>query len=157
MSNGLPPSVALPLSDPVPLAGWWLSNHQAVTAAFTDCGSTPHVGMWNEPPWPAIVVSETGAGSDGALLWQSAPELQLEVFGDLDGKPGKAALRHLLYTTLGALTELAAAQWPYGDGCPAGAPVVSWVASSRAGGYVPLATGQPRFVAAVRLYVRPGV
>lgn len=152
--SGLAPSAALPLGDPVPLVDWWLSNHAALTDAF---GGTPHVGMWNEPPYPAIVVSETGAGSDGALLWQSAPEIQLEVFGDLDGNPGKAALRRLLYTALGALTELAMAPWPYGDDCPAGAPVVSWVASSRAGGYVPLATGQPRFVAAVRLYVRPGI
>lgn len=158
MTEGPPPSVALALADPVPLVRWWLGQHAAVTAALAGADSlaSGHVSMWIEPPWPCLVVSDTTAGSDGDLIWQSSPEIQVEAYGDLDGYPGKAALRTLTYTVLGALMELAQQPWPYAGG-PAGAPVVSWVQSTRAGGYVPLPSGQPRYVAAVRLFVRPGI
>jgi hypothetical protein len=153
LTEGPPPSVALALSDPVPLVRWWLGQHHAVTAAL----GGGNISMWNQPPWPCLTLSDTTAGSDGDLIWQSSPEIQIEAYGDLDGTPGKAALRVLAYTALGALMELARQPWPYGPGSPENAPVVSWVQSSRAGGYVPLATGQPRYVAAVRLFVRPGI
>jgi hypothetical protein len=160
LTEGPPPSIALPLSDPVPLVRWWLGQHPAVTARLAlgagEGLAAGSISMWNEPPWPCLVVSDTTAGSDGDLQWQSSPEIQVEAYGDLDGFPGKAALRALTYTTLGALMELARQPWPY-PGAPENAPVVSWVQSSRAGGYVPLPSGQPRYVAAVRLFVRPGV
>ncbi|HEY1668518.1 MAG TPA: hypothetical protein VGG54_22735 [Trebonia sp.] len=150
MTAGPPPSAALPAGDVVPLVNWWLGQHQAVAAAITP----GHVSMWNEPPWPDLVVTDTTAGADGDLIWLTSPEIQLEAYGDLDGNPGKAALRKLVYTALGALMELCSAPYPY-EGAPDGSPVVTWVQSSRAGGYVPLPSGQPRYVAAVRLFVHP--
>lgn len=151
--GGIPPSIALPLSDAVPLVRWWLGQHPAVTAAFGS--SLVNISRWNEPPWPDLVVTDTSAGSDGDLIWLSNPEIQLEAYGDLDGTPGKAALRTLLMTAVGALRELADAPYPYGAGMPDGAPVVTWVQSSVPGGWSPLASGQPRYLAAVRLTVHP--
>lgn len=152
---GLPPSAALPATDPVPLVTWWLQQHPAVTTSLAG----GHVSMWLEPPYPCLRLTDTTAGSDGDLIWLTSPEIQVEAYGDLDGAPGKQALRALLYTTLGALMELAQAPWPYaggsGDDPPSGCPVVTWVQSSRAGGWSPLASGQPRYLAAVRLYCHP--
>lgn len=157
MADGTLPSVALPLSDAVPLVRWWLARHPAVIAALANpvTGLAGTVSMLDQPPWPDLVISDTTAGSDGDLRRLMSPEIQLEAYGDLDGSPGKAALRNLLYTAIGAMRELGDAPYPYGSGMPAGAPVVTEVESSRAGGYVPLATGQPRYVGAVRLYVHP--
>lgn len=150
---GVPLSVALAAADPVPLVRWWLEAHAGVKAALGELG---HVSMWNEAPWPCLLVTDTTAGSDGDLRWLSSPEVQLEAYGDLDGNPGKAALKNLLYTAIGALVELTWVQWPY-PGAPDGSPVVSEVQSSRAGGYSPLPSGQPRYIGAVRVFVRPGV
>jgi hypothetical protein len=148
----MPPSAALPATDPVPLVTWWLRQHPAVTAAI----GGGHLSMWLEPPYPCLRLTDTAAGSDGDLLWLTSPEIQVEAYGDLDGAPGKQALRALLYTVLGALMELAQAPWPY-DGAPGGSPVVTWVQSSRAGGYAPLGSGQPRYLAAIRLWCHPAV
>lgn len=148
----MPPSSALPATDPVPLATWWLGQHAAVTAAL----GGGHISMWLEPPYPCLRLVDTSAGSDGDLLWFTSPEIQVEAYGDLDGSPGKQALRALLYTALGAFRELADVPWPY-EGAPSGVPVVTWAASSRAGGYSPLPSGQPRYIAAVRLYCHPAV
>lgn len=141
----------LAAADPVPLVTWWLGQHPAVTSAL---GGTGHVSMNNVAPWPCLRLTDTTAGSDGDLRWFISPAIQLEAYGDMDGTPGKAALRNLLYTALGALMELAEAAYPYA-GAPAGSPVVTWVASSRAGGWVPLPDGQPRYIGAARIYCHP--
>lgn len=148
-TSPLQPSAALPATDPVPLATWWLGQHPAVAAAL----GNGHISMWLEPPYPCLRLTDM-PGSDGDLTWLTSPQIQVEANGDLDGSPGKQALRALLYAALGAFRELADAAWPY-DGAPAGSPVVTWAASSRAGGYSPLASGQPRYLAAVRLYCHP--
>jgi hypothetical protein len=135
-------------TDPVPLVSWWLANHPAMIAALGPAG---HVAPKNVAPWPCLTVTDGGGGSDGDLLRLISPAVQLEAYGDLDGVPGKAALRGLLYTALGALRELADAPWPY-PGAPLGCPVVTFTASSRAGGWMPLASGQPRYIGAVRIF-----
>ena len=141
----------LAATDPIPLITWWLGRHPAMIAALEPAG---HVGMMNTAPWPCLKLTDTTAGSDGDLLWLISPEIQIEAYGDLDGTPGKAALRQLAYTALGALMELAQASWPY-DGAPDGVPVVTWVQSSRAGGWLPLPSGQPRYIAAARVFCHP--
>jgi hypothetical protein len=141
----------LAATDVVPLVTWWLGQHPEVAAAL----GAGHVSMRNEAPWPCLVLTDTTAGSDGDLLHLTSPEIQLEAYGDLGGLPGKAALRKLLYTALGAMRELADQPWPYPDGAPEGCPVVTFVQSSRSGGWLPLASGQPRYIAGVRVFCHP--
>lgn len=145
-------SADLAATDPVPLVTWWLGQHPGVAAAL---GAAGHIAMKNEAPWPCLVVTDAGGGSDGDLTRLISPSVQLEAYGDLDGGPGKAALRRLLYSVLGALRELADQPWPY-TGAPDGCPVVTWVKSSRAGGWSPLPSGQPRYIAAVQVFCHAG-
>jgi hypothetical protein len=123
----------------------WLSGHAAVTAAF---GGADRVGAVNEPPYPRLRVIDTG-GDDRDLRWLIAQDIQVEAYGDLDGAPGKAELRRILYVALGALAELP-------DQPPAvDYPIITSVRSLRGGGWVPEPTGQPRYLAAVRVYAHP--
>ncbi len=117
-----------------------------MTAAL---GGSGRVGAFNEPPYPRLRVLDTPGGDDRDLKWLIAPEIQLEAYGDLDGSPGKAKLREILYVALGALMELP--HQPPADGYP----VITGVASSRSGGWIPEPSGQPRYVTAVRLWVHP--
>lgn len=141
----------LAATDVVPLMSWWLGQHPAVAEALGQAG---HVSMRNEAPWPCLMLTDTTAGSDGDLYLVS-PEIQLEAYGDLDGNPGKAALRRLLASAVGAARELADEPCPYPAGAPDGSPVVTWVQSSRAIGWSPLPGGQPRYIGAVRVFCHP--
>jgi hypothetical protein len=104
----------------------------------------------NEPPYPHVRLLDP-PGSDRGLQHGLAPLLQIEVLGDLDGSHSKPLLRRILYVILGALAEL--------PDIPAqpGQSVVSYVESSGGGGYVPEPTGQPRYIATVRMHMHPGV
>jgi hypothetical protein len=139
-------AVDLSLNDPIPRVVSWLTAHTEVTSAL---GGSGRVGALNAPPYPCIRVLDTAGGDDRDLRWLMAPEVQIEVYGDLDGSPGKEALRRILYTALGALTEL-----PYQPYDPE-YPVVTDVTVSRSGGWVPEPSGQPRYLAAVKIWLHP--
>lgn len=130
-------------ADPVPRLIAWLNNDADVTAAL---GGTGRVSAYNEPPYPHLRVVETPAGIDGDLRWLIGPEVQIEAYGDLDGTPGKAALRRILYMALGSLVTVPDAVAP-----PEG-PIITAVMSTRGGGWVPEPSGQPRYVATVRVW-----
>jgi hypothetical protein len=138
---------SLARADPLPRIIEWLNGHADVLAAL---GGAGRIGLANEPPYPRVRVFETPAGSDGDLIRLISPEVQIEVYGDLDGSPGKAELRRIMYIVLGALRELPDAEAPFGG------PVVTAVRSSRPGGWIPEPTGQPRYVAGVRVYSHAG-
>jgi len=128
--------------DPLASARTWLLSHPAV--------------LWpveprNEAPYPRCVLTDPPGGSDRGLRWLLAPELTLHMLGDIDGTPGKAELRRMMYVTLEALFEL-----PNFPPAP-GAPVVTSVESSGAVGWSPEPTGQPRYIASVRMYMHPGL
>ena len=132
-------------ADPLPRVLSWLAAHPAVTA---ELGGAGRVGAVNEPPYPRLRLLDVAA-DDRGLRWLVAPEIQVEAYGDLDGSPGKAALRRILYVALGALQELP-------DQAPTpGGPTITGVVSSRGGGWVPEPSGQPSYVAAVRVYTHP--
>jgi hypothetical protein len=135
----------LAATDPIPPIIDWLSGHSAVTAAL---GGAGRVGLDNRPPYPRLRVVEGTGGDERDLTWLIVCEVQIEVYGDLDGSPGKEALRQALYTALGALAELPGQPVTQG-------PVITSVRSSRAGGWVPEPNGQPRYLAAVRVHVHP--
>lgn len=133
-------------ADPLPRVLTWLGSHAAVLAAL---GGSGRVGARNEPPYPRLVVTDPPGGDDRQLLWLMVTAVQVEAVGDLDGTPGKAALNGLLYTALGALVELP------DQATPPDGPVITAVRSSVAGGWSPLPTGQPRYVATVLVYSHP--
>jgi hypothetical protein len=132
-------------ADPVALAVAYLASHPDVTAAH---GATGRVDGRNRQPYPRTVITDP-PGSDGALRWLTLPTLQVEVLGDVDGRPGKAVLRRILYTVLGALMD-----WPSMPVTGA-QPVVTDVTSRVGGGWVPLGNGQPRYVATVQIGLHP--
>lgn len=134
-------------TDPIPRVTAWLEGHPAVVDAL---GGADRVGPYNRPPYPRLrLVEVPGGGDDRSLQWLISVEVQIEAYGDLDGSPGKEALRRLLYTALGALMELPDVP------APPGAPVVTTVRATRSGGWAPEPSGQPRYIAAVRVYVHP--
>lgn len=133
-------------AHPLPRVLAWLSGHPAVTAAL---GGPGRVGRVNTPPYPRIRLTDTPGGSDRDVRWLIAPEIQVEVYGDLDGQPGNAALRRICYIALAAMRELP------DQPTPPGGPVITYVTSSRAGGPVPEPSGQPRYVAACQVWAHP--
>jgi hypothetical protein len=133
-------------ADPLPRVIAWLDGHPAVVEAL---GGAGRVGAGNAPPYPRLRVTDPPGGDDRRLLWLISTLVQVEAYGDLDGTPGKAALRRILYVALGALAEL-----PEQD-TPAGGPVITDVRSSAAGGWSPLPSGQPRYIATVQVWTHP--
>lgn len=131
--------------DPVAIARAYLLAHPDVQEAL---GGDDRIGARNEPPYPCVVLSDP-PGDDRTLRHLIAPLLQIEVYGDLDGTPGKPVLRGIMYDILEALAAL-----PEQPTVP-GQPVVTSVAPSGGGGYVPDPTGQPRYIATVRMHMHP--
>lgn len=138
--------------DPIAVTRPFLTVHPQVVAAFTpflgDGGIDDHITPRNEPPYPHVTLTDP-PGDDRSLRHLIAPLMQVEVHGDLDGTHGKPLLRSLLYVILGALVEL-----PDTPAAP-GQPVVTNVSSAGGGGWVPEPTGQPRYLATVRLHMHP--
>jgi hypothetical protein len=133
-------------ADPLPVVLAWLDGHPALVEAL---GGTGRVGPVNEPPYPRLRVTDPPGGDDRDLRWLISTEVLLEAYGDLDGSPGKAALRRILYLAVGVLAELP------GQPYQPGQPVITDVRSSRAGGWVPEPTGQPRYLGSVRVFSHP--
>lgn len=107
------------------------------------------VGPRNEPPYPCVVLTDP-PGTDLSLRHLIAPTLQIEVLGDMDGSPGKPELREILYTILEELVALADSV----QDDPT-QPVVTAVTSTGGGGWVPMPTGQPRYLATVQMHLHP--
>lgn len=130
--------------DPVAVARAFLLTRSAVTEAL----GGDQIGSHNEPPYPCVVLSDP-PGNDRFMRHLIAPLLQIEVLGDMDGSPGKPALRRVLYRILQELATLP--EHP----CVPGQPVVTDVVTSGGGGWVPMPTGQPRYLATVQMFMHP--
>lgn len=109
------------------------------------------IGDRNTAPYPRLIVADPPGGSNRGLRWLMAPAVQMEAIGDLNGRPGLAALRRILFV---ALQEVAAIpDTPVGPG----EPVVTAVTADGSGGKVPLPNGQPRYLSTVILSIHPPV
>lgn len=131
--------------DPVATARTFLLASARVSEVL---GGPDRVGAHNEPPYPCVVLTDV-PGSDRDLTHLLAPLLQVEVFGDPDGSPGKPALRRILYTVLAELKALREQTFGPGE------PVVTDVRSTGGGGWSPEPTGQPRYLATVQMFMHP--
>ncbi|MGW0485758.1 hypothetical protein [Nonomuraea sp. NPDC003214] len=135
--------------DAVPPVIAYLSGHPDLTAAL---GGPGRVDGEHEPPYPRLRVADAPGGRENLDSYVVAQRITIEALGPVDGPSiGKAALRRILYTALRVLAGLPAA--PEGTSPDT---VVTAISSSVAGGYVPLADGQPRYVATVTATAHPG-
>lgn len=132
------------LADPMPRVLSWLSASAELADAL---GGAGRVGPRNEPPFPRLRVLDVPGGDDRDGVWLAATRVQVEAYGDLDGSPGKAELRRILYLAIGVLAQL--------PDQPGGDPVITAVRSAQAGGWSPEPTGQPRYVASVTVWAHP--
>lgn len=133
--------------DPVAVARAYLNSREGLIQAF---GGGDRFSSRNEPPYPHTALLDTPGGNDLTLDWLVGMELTIETYGDLDGTPGKAALRTLHTRVLQELRDLP--KQPVDD--PA-LPVITAVTFPGARGYVPLPTGQPRYLSRVVLWGHP--
>jgi hypothetical protein len=133
-------------TDPVVVALRHLRADPAVLALLD--GDAERVRGDNVPPYPRVRLLPA-PGDDRDLLWLIAPGVQVEALGDLDGSPGPAALRRLLYTCTMSLRRLP--DLPPVDGLT----VVTNVAVSSPGGFVPLPNTQPRWLSTVQMHLHP--
>jgi hypothetical protein len=133
--------------DPVAITRAWLLTRPQVTSRL---GNPTQIGAYNQPPYPCVRLTDP-PGDDRTLQHLIAPLVQIEVYGDIDGTPGKPALRALLYRVLAEMKQLPDQATEPGD------PVVTSIGSSGGGGWSPEPTGQPRYIATVRMHVHPPV
>lgn len=136
----------LTLADGRALAVACLTASAAVTTVL---GGPDRVygGERPRPPYPMLRVG-AAFNDNRDLRWLIDDAVVIEAWGDLDGWPGTAELRRVLYVALGALRDLPDRT------ILAGEPVVTDV---RPGGanYVPGALGQSRYLATVALTIHP--
>jgi hypothetical protein len=133
-------------ADAVAVVIGYLNSLPAVTEIL---GGSDRISDRNEPPYPHLKVTDTPGGSDRGMRWLIAQELTLELYGDMDGSPGKADLRRGLVRILTALRDLPDVP------AVAGQPVVTSVETTGAFGFVPEPTGQPRYIARRLVYLHP--
>lgn len=135
----------------VALSRRFLLSLPEVTAAL---GGEGRVGSTNEPPYPRVRLNDP-PGDDRGLTHLIAPLLQVEVLGDPGLSGQKPILRDALYDVLQALARLPEMQALGEFAREDREPVITAVTSTGGGGYVPEPTGQPRYLATVRLHCHP--
>lgn len=136
---------ALAGADPIGRARDWLLGHASVTAAL---GGPDRVSATNEGPYPHLQLSDAG-GDYRNLRWLVATDVQLEMLADLDGTPDRATLKRAMFIACAALAEIP--DYP----APPDGPVITEVSSQGARGWVPLASGQGRYLTVVRIWSHP--
>jgi len=138
-------------ADPVAAVTGWLAGHARLAALQSELrtGEGRWVGVLNAPPFPRLRIADTDADLRG-LTGPQDVTLGIDVLGDPDGRPGKAALRRLAVAVIEALDEITTV--PHTGGCTfsrltVGGP--SWA---------PLPPGsQPRYLLRPTLRFRPAV
>jgi hypothetical protein len=138
------PSGVLADADAVAVALAWLQTHPGLTS---ELGGVSGV---LEAPWPRIVVGSGPGGDLGDLRWVTRQEVSLEIYGDPDGRPGKAALWRLAMSAVSALRELVDR-----PDAPFGVPVVAAVDPNGTLAWSPLTNGQHRWIVSCFLTVHP--
>lgn len=132
-------------ADPVPRILAYLAAHPDVTAAL---GGAGRVSSRNEPPYPHLRVTNSLI-DPRTLRWLVSADVQLRVYGDLDGLPGMAELARICQVSLGVLGGLPQAPRAADE------PVVSHALGVPGGGPMAEASGQPYYLATARVWAHP--
>lgn len=136
-------------ADPVGAATGWLAGHERLTALQAELatGEGRWVGVLNAPPFPRLRIADSNTDLR-YLTGLMDVTLTIDVLGDLDGRPGKAALRRFAVAVIEALDELTV--HPRVGGVVFSRLTVSGPAWS------PLPpTNQPRYVLTATMRARP--
>jgi hypothetical protein len=132
-------------ADPLAFILKRIRTDPAVLALLGDGG----VGASNMPPYPRVVLTDPPGGDfHGEARWLIATAIRIDVLGDIDGRPGRAALKALMYAVIESIREI-----PYEQSQP-GDPVITDVVFAPAG-FSPIGAGQPRYVLTATLYSHP--
>jgi hypothetical protein len=145
--GGAPAAPGIADADALALALTHLREHPRVLGVLGD--NPERIGSRNRPPYPCVRLIETPGGSDRDGRWLLAPEVQFEVYGDLDESRGSADLRRIAYIVLGALLEM-----PDRTARP-GEAVATHVQPSGKIALIPEPTGQKRYVGSVLVAIHP--
>lgn len=138
-------------ADPIALVVRYLDSRSRVIEAL---GGEGRIGMLNEPPYPRVVLGNP-PGDDRDMQHLVAPLVQFEVLADPEDTGAGQALRRILWTILEELRALPERQALQEFNHLADEPWVTGVTSTGGSGYVPLPTGQRRYIATVRLHMHP--
>lgn len=138
-------------TDIVALSRRYLLSLPEVTEAL---GGEGRVGPNNEPPYLCVRLTDP-PGDDRDLRHLVAPLLQVEVLGDPALLGQKPQMRRALFRVLQELAQLPERQALGEFARLVDEPVVTSVLSTGGGGWVPEPTGQPKYIATVRMYVHP--
>lgn len=133
-------------ADPVSEVLAWLTQHPKVAEAL---GGPGRVSGIAEGPWPHLSVGHGPGGDLRGLVWATSPEVQLEVYGDPGGWPGRGELRRVLLLCAAAAKELVEA--PHTPG----RPVISGIRPSGLLIWSPLVDGQPRWLLSLSVTLHP--
>lgn len=130
-------------ADPIARIVSFLSDAEGLTAL-----GVGGVGADNEPPYPAIVVSDPPGGSAGRGIHLVSTAVQFEVLGSPDHTIGRQQIKTIAYTVIDVLRTLPEqpydAQWP----------VITDLTFSTPG-WSPLPTGQPRYLFRATVHSHP--
>lgn len=140
-------STGLARADPVPRIISWLDTHPDVVAVL---GGSGRVRADNVPPYPMVRITDPPGGDDGILRRLVSQVIQVEAYGDLDGSTSKGDLKAIMYTVLGAMAEIP------DQPVPQGMAVITHIGSLLGAGWQPEPTGQPRYLAQVRVWCHAG-
>lgn len=138
-------------TDVLALTRRYLLSLPSVTEVL---GGEGRVGPRNEPPYPMLRLTDP-PGDDRSLNHLIAPLVQFEMYGDPAATGQKPMLRKALYRVLQEMGRLPERQALGEFEHREHEPWVTNVGSTGGGGYVPEPTGQPRYIATLRLHVHP--
>lgn len=94
-------------ADPVGAVTGWLAGHPDLVVEWRAIatGDGRFVGKVDAPPYPRLVIGDTDADQFG-MRGLSEVRLTIAVLGDVDGRPGVAALRRFAMQVAEVLDEI---------------------------------------------------
>lgn len=113
-----------------------------------DLGGYGRIVGTNAPPYPCLLVTDTTIPRGG--VWVIGSQIQIEALGDLDGTPGKAALRDIAW---GAM--LAAQRLPERPPAPDQPTVTNVDLGNLTWSPIGGERGQPRYLGTLTLTLHP--
>jgi hypothetical protein len=135
--------------DPVRIVLARLQTNTELLAAMGGVDPARVSGL-NEPPYPHLRVAPSAGGDDGVLDTRLIGEVNIEMWGDLDGSPGSEQLRRLLYQAVEHVLRMAREIEEPGQ------PVVIHAHTVGTARWQPdQATKQPCWAHTVTLHLRP--
>lgn len=104
----------------------------------------------NEPPYPALIISDPPGGNAGGGLWLASHVVQVEAVGDPQRTIERAAVKRIAYAALAVVASLPDAAHAEGSQ----SPVITSVTAATPG-WSPMPTGQNRYLFRATVHSHP--